>query len=168
MIKCPKCGGINDDGIKFCAYCGAPVTAAGNFKEEFSDKVNEVVNEFQNPADFSGEFSPEDIQHNKVISLFSYLGILLLIPWIARPQSKYARFHVNQGITLFLATLIVRFVERVLNAVLGGSSLMGPIDLILNVVSILFFVLMIIGIINAVSGKAKALPIIGKVQLLKY
>ncbi len=168
MIKCPKCGGINDDGIKFCAYCGAPVTAAGNFKEEFSEKVNEVVNEFQNPADYSGEFTQEDIQHNKVISLFSYLGLLLLIPWIARPQSKYTRFHVNQGITLFIANIVVRFVDGVLRGILGDTAIFGPINLILNIASILLFVLMIIGIINAVSGKAKALPLIGKIQLLKY
>ena len=168
MVKCPKCGGINDDGVKFCAYCGQPVKAAGGARSEFSEKVDQVVNEFQNPVDTMSEFSQADIQQNKVISLFSYLGILLLIPWIARPKSKFARFHVSQGITLFITELVVRFVNSILQGILGNSALSGPISLIFNIVSILLFVLMIIGIVNAVSGKAKALPIIGKIQLLKY
>ena len=168
MVKCPKCGGINDDGVKFCAYCGQPMTAAGTVKEEFSEKVDQVINEFQNPADFSGEFTPDDIQKNKGISVLSYLGILLLIPWIARPNSKFARFHVNQGLVLFITELVIRFVNSVLKGVLGDSGLYGPIGIVFNIISILLFVLMIIGIVNAVKGEAKDLPIIGKLRFLKY
>ena len=166
MTKCPKCGGFNEDGAKFCTYCGAPIPS--QTVKDFSEKAKQVVNDFENTPDYSGEFYPDDVRKNKGISLLSYLGILFLIPWLARPQSRYARFHVNQGIVLFLAELVVRAAEGILKALLGNSVLWTPFGIAFWVIGILLFVLMIIGIVNALNGNAKELPIIGKIRLLKY
>ena len=55
-----------------------------------------------------------------------------------------------------------------MNAILYAISWrLAFIGTILSAVSIAFFVLMIIGIVNAANGRAKELPVIGKYRLLK-
>ena len=168
-MRCPKCGGENEDGAKFCAYCGQPMKSGiAGAADDFSDKVGQVVNEFENPPEYTGEFDPADIQKNKTISLFSYIGILLIIPWMARPNSKFARFHVNQGIVLLLANIVVNIIERIIRGLFDSTVLIGPFNIVFWIVEVFFFVVMIIGIINAVNGRAKELPFIGKIRFLKY
>ena len=40
-------------------------------------------------------------------------------------------------------------------------------SILLSVIGLLFFVLMIVGIVNAASGRAKELPVIGKIRIVK-
>lgn len=40
-------------------------------------------------------FEAEDIEKNKVLSAVAYL--LFFIPLLAAPDSKYGKFHANQG-----------------------------------------------------------------------
>lgn len=47
--------------------------------------------------DNTSEFEQEDINQNKVMAVLAYIGILVLVPLLAAPNSKYARYHVNQG-----------------------------------------------------------------------
>ncbi len=156
MPVCPKCGVEVAEDAKFCNICGAPLTEEQPKPEEKKFAVDSVK-ELNNTKDTTAEFDPADIEKNKILCLFSYLGILFLIPLLACQDSKFARYHVNQGIILFLANLILSAVAiiPILGWIAGGIG------------SIIAFVLMIIGIINAVQGKAKELPIIGKFRLLK-
>lgn len=48
----------------------------------------------------------QDIRENKLWALLSYLGILVLIPLLAKKDSKFAQFHAKQGLVLFIANLI--------------------------------------------------------------
>ncbi len=124
----------------------------------FADNAKNFVN---NVVDETTQMDPQDIENNKVISLFSYIGILFLIPLLAAKDSRYARFHANQGIILFIFAIIVNIVI----AILGLIPIVGLI--IGWVLSIAELVLVIIGIVNAVTGKAKELPLIGKIKILK-
>ena len=163
MRKCQHCGAIiEDDRARICPACGQPVASSGDFTE----KVNQVIGEIQNTDDYSNYFHPADIQQNKGISILSYIGILLLIPLFAKKDSPYTRFHVNQGIALFLTQFIFNGVIGVLRSVFRGTVL-SPIVSILGLVSLAFVVLMIIGIVNAAGGRAKELPLIGKLRILK-
>ncbi len=154
MAFCPKCGVEVAEDAKFCNACGASLEAA---KAGETKSAVDSVKELNNTKDTTAEFDPADIENNKVLCLFSYIGILFLIPLLACQDSKFARYHVNQGIILFLANLILSAVAiiPILGWIAGGIG------------SIIAFVLMIIGIINAVQGRAKELPIIGKYRLLK-
>lgn len=105
-----------------------------------------------------------DIDQNKIYAMLAYIGILFLVPLLAAPQSRFARYHTNQGIVLFLATLVV----------CGGSVVLAFIPIIGCVAAILPFVavlgalvLMVMGIINAASGLFKPLPLIGHFELIK-
>lgn len=104
------------------------------------------------PAD---TFDPADINSNKVMSVFAYLGIFVLIPLIAAKESKFARFHANQGLILLLCWIV--------SFVIGKIPGLAFVAWILNII---LLVLAIIGIINVVKGETKQLPIIGKYKII--
>lgn len=113
-------------------------------------------------------FNTEDVSENKVFGILSYIGILVLIPIFAAKDSQYARFHANQGLVLFILevalNIIVRIVSAALSFTFGGALLASLLSLAVAVVSLVF---MILGIVNACSGEAKQLPIIGGITILK-
>ncbi len=146
MICCKKCGAWTEDGSLFCPVCGAPF-----------HKTNEI--------------KPEDIDDNKAIALLSYLGLLFLVPLLAKPDSAFCKFHANQGILLLIAELISISVFAVLWT-LSCIPFLGLIPLLLAVLiffatAVLSLVYSIIGIVNTLQGKAKELPLIGKFRILK-
>ena len=126
---------------------------------------NNFQNQF-NTVDSTSQFSPQDINDNKVMAVLAYIGILVLIPIFAAPQSKYARYHANQGLVLFIIELIYGVITSVLTF-LFITLHVGFLSIILSLVGIVFLVFMILGIVNAVNGWARELPIIGKIKILK-
>ena len=98
------------------------------------------------------------------MGILAYLFWLVLIPIFAAKDSKFARFHVNQGLVLAIAELIL----IILSNVLGWIPVVGTIIAIITwVANIGCFILAILGIINAVNGKAKELPLIGSFRIMK-
>jgi uncharacterized membrane protein len=94
----------------------------------------------------------KDVEQNKVLAAVGYLGILFLVPMLAAPKSPYAQFHAKQGMVLFIAAIILSVVLAipVLGWVIGGLG------------EVFILILMIMGIINAVNGQEKPLPVIGQ------
>ena len=132
------------------------------------------LNKITNTADTTAEFDQSDIQQNKIMAILSYICVcsipLFLIPLLAAKNSKFARFHTNQGLVLWIANIAVSIVMGIISFIiglLGVELLSGLVSLISGLISIFFLVLMILGIVNAATGKAKELPIIGKIKLLK-
>ena len=162
MAFCGKCGTKVDEGVKFCPSCGNPMEAPAPEQQaqtqqaqaQQSDLSAKVTN-LNNTADITEQFDKDDIEKNKVMGLLAY--ILFFIPLLAAKDSPFARYHANQGLVLFLA------------AILSSVILIIPILgwIIAPILSILITVLAVIGIINALNGKAKELPIIGKFKILK-
>ena len=165
MAYCGKCGTKVDEGVKFCPSCGNPMEApapeqqaqqtqqaqpAGD-QNDFSAKVANL----NNTKDTTDQFDKDDIEKNKAMGLLAY--ILFFIPLLAAKDSPFARYHANQGLVLFLCGLI--------SSVLWIIPILGWI--IAPILSIVITVLAVIGIINALNGKAKELPIIGKFKILK-
>ena len=168
MSFCSKCGAQLIEGEKFCPSCGAPVEAVAqetpttNQSEQID--ISQKIANLNNTADTTAEFDAQDIQNNKAMAILAYLSWLVLIPLFAAKESKFARFHCNQGIVLAVAEIIAVIVLSILD----GLPLIGWIFSIagslLGLVCLLFAVL---GIINAANGKAKELSIIGKFKILK-
>ncbi len=126
--------------------------------------INEKLNELNNTADTTSEFSQEDIEQNKVMAILAYLSWLVLIPIFAAKESKFARYHVNQGLVL----AIVEIINWVVFGILGRIPVLGLIFVLIEwLISIVCFVFAILGIVNAANGKAKELPIIGKFKIFK-
>jgi len=97
-------------------------------------------------------FTAEDVQENKAIAALSYVGLLVLIPLLVKKDSPYSQFHAKQGLVLLIAWVAIGIIAIV--PILGWLiSLVG---------SIILLVLFVIGLVNALSGQAKELPLIGK------
>ena len=177
MAFCGKCGTKVDEGVKFCPSCGTAMAdteqAAQNTQNDFADKLQNL----NNTADTTADFDATDIQQNKFMAVLAYLGILWLIPFFGCKQSRYVQYHCKQGFNLMLLDIAYIIISSVLSSVIKtkryfygiyyGSYTPGWLTTILWLVSIPIAVLAILGIINAINGKAKELPIIGKFKILK-
>ncbi len=118
--------------------------------------MSKDFNDFMNTQDDSMMYDTQDVQSNKVWAALSYVGILFILPLLVNGgQSRYAKYHANQGFILFLLNIVIGIV----NAILGNIPVLGGIVSVL--LSLASLALMILGIINAVNGKAKQLPLIG-------
>jgi len=190
MALCKKCGRDIEDGVKFCPYCGyneqenfnaiskkaveetqtppsqqKPVNNQG-FENK---KVNDMIEKFNNTVDVTDEFDPDDVATNKIFAIFAYLGPLVLITIFGASNSRYARFHASQGVNLLVCEIIYSIAYAVLVGVFMtiAYSVGHVVSSILVIVNIGFLVLSIMGIINVIQGKAKELPLIGKLEILK-
>ena len=161
MPFCGKCGGSINEGAGFCPSCGAP--AGGQPAQQSWQDIN-------NTADTTAEYDPADIEANKIFAALSYLGILVIVPFLAAPNSKFARFHANQGLTLFLLIIAYSILSFILNVIFTAINLwvlVILITLLIFALSIPLIVLIILGLMNAIQGKAKELPFIGKIKIIK-
>ena len=127
------------------------------------------IKDINNTPDTTAEFDPKDIADNKVMAVLAYLSWLVLIPLLAAPKSKYARFHTNQGLVLAIAEIIWSIVFSIVSGIVAGIlPFLGAIfSLIGSLVGLVFLIFSILGIVNAAQGKAKEVPIVGKFKLLK-
>jgi len=101
---------------------------------------------------------PTDIANNKGMAVLGY--ILFFIPLLAAKESKFAMYHANQGLALFLALVAVNIVSSIIPIV--GWLIIGPLA------NLGLFVLAILGIVNAIGGKSKPLPLIGRFRLIPH
>ena len=118
-----------------------------------------------NTKDHTEEFDKEDIQQNRVMGILAYISWLVLIPIFAAKDSKWAKFHANNGLLLAIAEIAVWIVF----GLLGMIPYAGWLFIALNIITSLALTgLMVFGIVNAARGRAKELPIIGdKIKILK-
>lgn len=160
MAYCSKCGTKIEDGAKFCPSCGIPAAATATEPQQQPFQPASV------PTTPVGD--AQDAEQNKAMGVLAYLGILVLIPIFAAKESKFARYHANQGLVLCIAAILYGVAYSILSAVvLAISWRLYFLVSIIGLVGIGFAVLAVIGIINALNGKMKELPLIGKYKLLK-
>lgn len=101
-----------------------------------------------------GIINQKDKEENYIAAL-SYL--VFFLPILLRPNSKFTRFHANQGLILFIiATLssIVIWIPKI------GMT-------ISFIIRITLFILFVYGISNAIQGKMIKFPIVGKFNIIK-
>jgi uncharacterized membrane protein len=110
----------------------------------------------------------ESVNNGKACAALSY--ILIGIIWYffdeKMKQNSFVKFHVKQGLVLLIAWIIYSIVLSIIFSALFvplmfGGMMFGLIG-ILRLLNLVPWVFAIIGIINAVGGNQKELPIIGK------
>lgn len=87
------------------------------------------------------------------MGILAYLGILVVIPFIVAKDDPFVKFHIKQGLVLFVIDIIVWFI--------AGSYMVWSFWPLLQLLNLCILVLTIIGIINVAQGKEKDLPIVG-------
>lgn len=163
MANCTKCGAQIDDNASVCPSCGAQQNTAANSVNATFSAVNSLGD------DLTGQFDRNDIEANKGMAILSYIFILWLVPLLAAPNSKYARFHANQGLVLFILECSLGVIVFLVGLAMGLLGTVGGIVswIVWAVVLIIDLCFAIIGILNAVNGTAKQLPVIGAISLIK-
>jgi uncharacterized membrane protein/ribosomal protein L40E len=179
MAFCRKCGSKIPDNAVFCIRCGAPAWDNKNTTDKSSYRKEVYTQQrYENTEEY---YDHEDIKNNKFIAALSYLGILFIIPLIITPASKFARFHANQGLLLLITSFVLGLIRGIFSAILiaifgvpfhrytGGALvaadiITGLVSVVIGLVLLSFFIL---GVKNAIQGKAKELPIIGKFRVIK-
>ncbi len=172
MLLCEKCGTKVDEGTKFCPSCGNSMEVpAPQQQEQNSGDSNDFSAKIANlndTADTTADYDADDVSKNKAMAVLAYFGPLCFIPMFAAKDSKFARFHANQGLVLLIACVAYSIVSSILNSIiLAISWRLYFITSIISFISVVFAVLAILGIINAANGRAKELPVIGKFKILK-
>lgn len=106
------------------------------------------VNEFNYPIDV--------VKHGLVLSIFCYLGPLVLIPFFVERNNDFVKFHSLQGLNLLIWGIIIYFVFNFF-----------PFDIVNRILLIIYTIYSLIGLINVCKGKAKELPLITRIQIFK-
>ncbi len=157
MAFCPKCGKEIPEEVTVCPECGADFSVKAEAKTEEKKGFKKLLDTRDTTADYEGE------SKNKFFAIISYISILFLIPMFCAKNQKWVQYHVQQGMLLFVANAVL---SAVLNIALGWIPVVGSI---LNYLLVYLptLALMVFGIIMAIKGKAKELPIIGSFRITK-
>jgi len=97
-------------------------------------------------------FDAKDVQDNKLMAALSYIGILCLIPLLAKKDSKYCQEHGKQGLILFIGFIAVM--------VVGWIPILGWIVGFFG--SIALLIVGLIALIKCLMGEFWEIPVIGQ------
>ena len=173
MAYCVKCGAKVDDGIRFCPCCGAEIPLGqGQYGQQGQGQDQQYYDHGGQQSQYGqqgpygqqreGYFHPEDVRANKVMAVLSYIGILVLVPLLAgNKSSEYLRHHIDQGLVIWIGSLLADILS-------GGGffSSVWPLELVGGILSLVFFILMIVGIVDACRGVRRELPVVGAFKIL--
>lgn len=159
---CQSCGKSLDDNAQFCDGCGASFNSAENGQTPGGPPpAGNTPPPGDPPPGTQGAagqevFSQEDIEKNKVMAALAY--ILFFLPLVACPESRFGKYHANQGLILLIVGI-------------GGSIILGIIPIIGWILMPFFYIAItvfaILGLVNGFKGVAKPLPLIGKFRIIK-
>ncbi len=102
-------------------------------------------------------FEAQDIEKNKVIAALAYL--IFFLPLLAAPDSKFGKFHANQGLWVLIIGFAVSIVLNFLPWFIRYY--------IVSIVNLALFVFVVYLAYNAYSGKAFELPVVGNIVIFK-
>lgn len=138
---CLNCGKNIPNKYEYCPHCGYKI------KIESSDDKKEKT-------------SKEEIDTGKGMAIVCYLNLLVIIPLLFEKSNNFVRYHINQGLSLCLFTIVTGVIKLMLNDFLLYSYIFAIL------MALLIIIMMVIGIKNVCSGEEKPLPIIGNFNLL--
>jgi len=133
----------------------------------------------------SAKSKKKEIEEGKGMAILAY--IIALIPYFAGDKkNKFVRFHAIQGMNIFIIaagySIIAGIIHSIVwSAIIGSCTnslltlslsgcnygLASTIGFIIWLPAWVIGIVSIIGIVNAVNGKEKEVPILGKVKIIK-
>lgn len=175
MIFCKFCGTQMPDSTNFCPSCGQAVHGGPTPPNYQQAGTPPPAYGYQNQGAYSVE---QDAKENMAMAILSY--IFFFVPLIAGTYktSPYVRYHANQGTLLFIfavggyLALTVAFllftIIFAMSVAIGALAVFSLLFAILRgALVLLSLALLVLGIINAATGKMSPLPIIGNLTVVK-
>ena len=142
-MKCYNCGNdVTTQGAN-CPFCGSPMSAEAGNQRAYS------------PSQGSENYSLTP-QNAAIICYLTLVG-LVIAAVLADSKDPFFRFHLNNAVVIAICSVILGAVAviPILGWIVGFAG------------SIFLFVCVIMGIISAVNGECKELPVIGQFKILK-
>ena len=99
MMMCPKCGAEMPDNTCTCSNCGEVLTSISS-NTHGGDSIILNMHHTGNITD-------------NALLCMSYLGFLVIVPLMLCKNTELARFHINQGLVLFITELCIIFAYKV-------------------------------------------------------
>lgn len=130
-----------------------------------TNNVNNVVEEQPKAEEVKPETegsNANSIEKHKLLAVVGYIvPFLFFIPLLTEAKdNKFARYHANQQLLLLLFWIVSQIIASLLTFILIGM-------LLYPVIYIAGIIFMVMGIINALNGEMKPLPVLGKYELIK-
>lgn len=88
----------------------------------------------------------KEIQEGKIFAFMGYLSFLCIIPLVFKKDNSFALFHAKQGLVIFVAEVTVFILSIIINIKSLGILIFGLLSLW--------------GIFQALSGKTTKIPIV--------
>jgi len=112
-------------------------------------------------------YDEEDIKQNKTMAGLAY--ILFFLPLIVCKDSKFGKFHANQGLLLLILSVAGYIAISIITTILATITwrLFGFISLLYSIYGLFILAIAIYGLVNGLNGKAKELPMIGKYRIIR-
>lgn len=86
------------------------------------------------------------------MGVLSYLGPLVIVPYLTAKNDSFVKFHIKQGVFLLIVEVAVWIIAPIF-------WVLWPLLQLVNLVTL---ILAIIGIVNVVRHKEQLLPLVGK------
>ena len=105
----------------------------------------------------------------KGMAVLCYVPGCVIISLLAARKNPFVRFHINQGLLLFILFIIASMVSSLASYVLLDISLAAAV--VVMAIAIILYVMVsvfsLLGIIHAAKGQTKPSPLVGRVKILK-
>ena len=132
-------------------------------------KVDDAIRNLKRDGrDLTADFDPTDVNAHRTLAALAYFGPLFFAPMLLAPQSKFAHFHANQGVVLCLALVAAWIVVGMAIVIVLKLPLVGfPVAVVLGAAGLIAAIAMVVtGFRNASAGRARELPLIGRLRIL--
>lgn len=96
----------------------------------------------------------QSVQEGKMMAIISYITVIGTLIAFIMNQNKgnyFASFHIRQAIGIFVVGLLVNFIQRFTD--------FGSLNIVL---AFGVFILWIIGLLGAIKGEEKLVPLLGQ------
>lgn len=163
MKNCPKCNAQLNDDAMFCVNCGAQIGANPNPQQNAYAQPMPTA-PVVSSTDHTAEFSPAEVADNKLFAALIYalsiVGVVIALLANINNKSEYLKFHIKQGLKLFIANMIVTVASLVLCWTFIVPFAGAICSLIILVVDVICF-------IQTLRNKSVEPPIISGLGFLK-
>lgn len=168
-MRCNNCGNeVTTEGTN-CPFCGFPLYAGFQQSQgqgyqqaqgaQYNQNYQQPQGFQQNQGNQSGSFSM-DPKTAAIVCYLTWIGLVIALLSADR-SDPFFRFHLNNVFVLIISGCIF----GVASVILVFIPILGWLAIVAG--SIFLTVCLIMGLINAINGECKPLPLLGSFKIFK-